>query len=126
MPCDSSYMEPNHKEYEMSKVAYLWDEINGRGKPSAQEYKAGMHPRVYNKGLPDYECDKMVRLLCDRLKSTVEFPSYSLELQIWWRDHQEADMKKLQAEMDDKKTDDEKKAALKKLSDYERKLLGVR
>jgi len=54
-----------------------------------------------------------------------QISSRSLELQTWWRDHQEHDKARLQREMKDKKDAKSRRAALKKLSPRERKLLGV-
>lgn len=120
MPCDSSYMEANGKEKELSIVACLLDELDEKPIPEKGWWQ-GYHPRVYgNTGIGD----KLVSELCSRLRD-VDVTKYSLEMQIWWRDHQEADKKRLEREILDKKLESERAAAIAKLTDYERKLLGL-
>lgn len=94
MPCDSSYMEPSTKELEMSKVATFLDEIK-KGVEPAQNNLKGFHPNIYNNNLSDSQCDALVAELC-KLCQEIDVTTYSLELQIWWRDHQAADMKRKQ------------------------------
>ncbi len=84
MPCDGSYMDPNHKEVDAARVACLLDELDG--KPIDRDYWQGYHPATYCKR---FNLDSMVAELCSKLQSVVK--QYSLEMQIWWRDHQEAD-----------------------------------
>lgn len=38
--------------------------------------------------------DKLTSELCSKLKTT-DVTKYSLELQMWWRDHQEADRNRI-------------------------------
>ena len=90
MPCDSSYMEPRGWEINLSRVYQLLDELDG-GVIDKRAWE-GYDERVYNKS--SAQLDAKVAELCKRLEG-VEYPSkYSLELQIWWRDHQAADKKK--------------------------------
>lgn len=63
-------------------------------------------------------------LLCKFCENN-DVTGHSLELQIWWRDHLEADKVKLQAQLDKAKTDKEKEVALEKLTPNERALLGL-
>ena len=58
---------------------------------------------------------------------------YSLEMQIWWRDHQKADKKRIQQELKKRqqqlKENKEKfdlNKALEKLTPYERRLINER
>lgn len=120
MPCNSDYMNPSSKEKELSRVACLLDELNG--KKWTKSSWAGYHPTVYCK-TPDG--DKLVSTLCQKLQNT-DVSKYSLEMQMWWRDHQEADKQRVKKEIEKKKTEKDKQAALAKLSSYERKLLGVK
>lgn len=62
--------------------------------------------------------------LCLRLQ-VADVTKYSLELQMWWRDHQAADKARLEHEMARKQNEEERAVALAKLTDYERKLLGL-
>ena len=120
MPCDSSHLEATHKEREMSKVACLLDELNGK-KRINRDHWGGYHPRVYNQRV---DADEMTAELCSRLQR-LDVSQCSLEMQIWWRDHQEADRSRAQAAVARAKTDKQKKAALAKLTPHERKLLGL-
>jgi hypothetical protein len=119
MPCNSDYMDASGKEIALSQVACLLDEL--RGKPINREHWRGYHPAVYNKGL---DGDSLVSELCAKLQNE-DVTKYSLEMQMWWRDHQEADAKRLEAEMQSQKSKADRQAALEKLSPYERRLLGL-
>lgn len=120
MPCDSSHLQATHKEREMSKVACLMDELDG--KKFSRDRWEGYHPRVYNQRV---DAVAMVAELCARLQE-VDVTDYSLEMQIWWRDHKEADKKRAAAAISKAKTEKQKRAALKKLTPHERKLLGLK
>ena len=84
MPCKSDYLEADGKEVELSRVACLLGEFDG--KPIDKSHWRGYHPAVYNKQV---DGDAMVSELCERLQM-VDVTKYSLEMQIWWRDHQAA------------------------------------
>src|SRR5262245_51999410 len=91
-------MNPNEYEKEMSHVLCLLDELEN-GVPEGGWQKSsnwqGYHPRVYSTFISRSTCDRLVRELCTRLQS-VDVTKYSLELQMWWRDHQEADRARLE------------------------------
>ena len=120
MPCDSSYMNATHKELEMSKVACLMDELDGKSKIERSHWE-GYHPRVYNE---DVDADAMTAELCSRLQE-VDVSDYSLEMQMWWRDHKAADKKRAEAAVAKAKTAKQRAAAINKLTPHERKLLGL-
>ena len=120
MPCDSSYLEPHSSERELSKVACLLDELDG--KEIDTHHWRGYHPRVYSQRV---DGDKMVAKLCKRLQS-VNVKDYSLEMQIWWRDHQAADKARVKEALAAAKDAKAKQAAIAKLTPHERKLLGIR
>jgi len=122
MPCRSDYMEAHQIEKDLSVVYGLLDELETGKLPS--NFGDGYDGRVYNKGLSQKHLNKKTRELCSKLKST-DVTKFSLELQIWWRDHQKVDKKRLQKEMSGKKDKEAREIALAKLSDYERKLLGL-
>lgn len=121
MPCNSDYLKPTQIELEISRVACLLDELDGR--KINKDHWDGYHPRVYNK-FDKNIADKLTKELCSRLQKD-EVSKYSLEMQIWWRDHQEADKKRLKKEIAARKTEKAKKAALAKLTPYERKILNL-
>lgn len=122
MPCDSSHMSATTKETELSKVACLLDELDG--KPIVRSYWSGYHPSIYNRPASSERADEMVAELCSRLQ-VVDVTTFSLELQMWWRDHQAIDKARIEHEMARQKSDEERQAALAKLTDYERRLLGL-
>lgn len=122
MPCNSDYMNPNDWEIEMSKVACLLDELNGL--TFNKNKFGGYHPRVYTKSISKELGDKWVEKLCSKLQKE-DVTKYSLEMQLWWRDHQAADKKRLKEERAQIKDKKKKEEALAKLTPYERKLLGL-
>lgn len=118
MPCNSDYLAANGREIELSRVACLLDELEGR-KFSKSDW-AGYHPKVYNQ---NPNGDAMVAKLCTALQ-TADVSKYSLEMQMWWRDHQKADKQRIAQEVKTAKSEAARKAALAKLTPHERKLLG--
>ncbi len=119
MPCNCDYMEASGKEKQLSRVACLLDELDG--KPLNQSHWAGYHPAVYNRNV---DGDALVEELCSRLQS-LNVKQYSLEMQMWWRDHQAADKARLEHELKRASDAAAKKAAIAKLTPYERRLLGL-
>ncbi len=119
MGCNSDYMEATGKEKAFSQVACLIDELDG--KPLNRRHWSGYHPRVYPNASGG---EALVVALCSRLQ-TVDVSTCSLEMQVWWRDHQAADKARLEAELVAEGEKIDKAAALSKLSHYERELLGV-
>jgi hypothetical protein len=121
MPCQSDYLSANHFEKEISRVACLLDEL--AGKPINHAHWNGYHPRVYGK-INKATGDLMVEELCNALQSC-DVKSCSLEMQIWWRDHQIADNERRNAELDKETARAQREAALAKLTPAERQLLGL-
>jgi len=121
MPCRSDYMDPTQFEKNLSEVYQLLDELK-TGELS-ENFGNGYDDRVYNKGLSKSHLDKKTAELCSLLKKT-DVTKYSLEMQMWWRDHQKADKERLLAERQKRQDKKEIKEALAKLTEKERKLLG--
>lgn len=98
MPCNSDYMEPNNREKDLSVIYGLLDEIKTGKLP--KNFGTGFDDRIYNKGLSKKHLDKKTEELCTKLtkKSKAAVKAYSLEMQIWWRDHQTADKKRIKKE----------------------------
>lgn len=88
MPCNSDHLEPFNRELELSRVACLLDELKGItwNKSSWNGY----HPKVYNQHISKSVADGMIAELCKKIRQ-IDVSEYSLELQIWWRDHQKVD-----------------------------------
>ena len=128
MPCKSDHMEPNKEETALSKVLAFLDEIKtGKLSPSAF---AGGHRGAYNKASKE-KMDKKTAELCGILKET-DVTKYSLEMQMWWRDHQKFDKqrkaserKRKASERKEVKHEAARKEALAKLSDKDKEALGL-
>jgi len=121
MPCNSNHMEATAMEVAASHCACLLAELNGakNWREGWDGYRTGVYGNVTREYL-----DSLTENLCKRLQA-VDVTKYSLEMQMWWRDHQAADKARLEAEQKAIETDEERKAALAKLSPYERRILGV-
>lgn len=126
MPCVSDYLNSSNLEKEMTKVVQLLDELDGK-KLNRRNFGDGYDDRVYNKGLSKIDRDKLVSTLCSKLKKIKkdDITKYSLELQMWWRDHQEADKKRIRQEKEKKEQEKIRKQALSKLTQKERDALGL-
>jgi len=118
MPCNSSYQDPTHLEVNTAKVCALLEEVKTGNLPNW--YGNGSHSSAYNCS-SDHRLDNITAQLCSKLQN-VNVTKFSLELQIWWRDHQEADTRRLKREIQECKDRD---AAISKLTPYERNLLGI-
>jgi hypothetical protein len=88
VPCNSDYMNPSKLENQLSKVCCFLDELDGR-QPALSWYE-GYHPSVYCKPISKDNADQLVKSLCEAIQK-VNIADFSLEMQIWWRDHQAAD-----------------------------------
>lgn len=122
MPCNSDYMDATQHEKNLSVVYGLLDELKAKKLP--KNFGNGYDSRIYSKNLSVEHLDEKTEELCSKLQK-VNVEKYSLEMQLWWGDHQKADKERLEAEMKLHKNEKEKKAALSKLSAHERKLLGL-
>ncbi len=125
MPCDSSYMDSTEREKALTKVVLLLDELDSKGAPSPREFNAGYDSRVYTNQPSKETADAWVRELCTRLQEVEDVTIFSLELQVWWRDHQRADKARLAAELEEQQSTADRQVAIAKLSPYERQLLGI-
>lgn len=122
MPCNSDYMNASEHEINLSVVYGLLDEIKTGKLP--KDFGTGYDSRVYCKHLSKEHLDKKTDELCSKLQK-LDVSKYSLEMQMWWRNHQEADKKRIEKELNQQKNAELKKAALSKLTKYERDLLGL-
>lgn len=124
MPCRSDYLEPTQAEIENSKVLALIDEVKTGKLP--KYFGEGSSEKVYGKTTQAI-LDKNTKKLCTALQgiSNYKIKKSSLELQIWWRDHQKMDKKHLKEDLDKIKDEKDKKKAIAKLTPREKKLLGI-
>lgn len=91
MPCNCDHLKASELEIGISRVACLLDEVK-RGKKIKKNEWDGYHPKVYNNVSRELG-DKLTEELCSFLQDK-DVTKYSLECQMWWRDHQEADKKR--------------------------------
>lgn len=104
MPCDSSHMDPLPRERELSKVLAFLEELR-TGKLNEEHFK-GYHPAAYCTSPTQKQLDDATAQLCEELRALpnpetagrVSHTNHSLELQIWWRDHQRHDAEREQRE----------------------------
>jgi hypothetical protein len=122
MPCSCAGMEPSSVSIKMSQVLCCLDEL--AGKSWEKRDWEGYHEKAYQRRFTQKDADKLVSHLCELLQQT-DVTKYSLELQMWWRDHQREDKERIERELADAELKEEKAAALAKLTTYERKLLGL-
>lgn len=122
MPCNSDYLSSSEMEKNLSVVYGLLDELNTGKLPS--NFGDGYDKRVYNKHLGKDHLDKKVSELCGKLKH-IDVTKFSLEMQMWWREHQKADKDRIRKEMARIKDEKDKQIALSKLTDREKKLLDL-
>lgn len=126
MPCNSDHMYPNPNEVIASQCLTILDELNGK-KFNKDNYK-GYHPDAYNVGITKKGCDSFTAQVCERLteiEKQQDIRKYSLELQMWWRDHKEVDKKREEKEKEKLKREKLKKKALSKLTKEEKLALGL-
>lgn len=114
MPCHVD--PPSKREIAERKLNDFLDEI-GEKSPKTEYLFLGS-----GKGRK-LSVNEMSVVLCDYCKSH-PVSGLSLELQIWWRDHQRDDARHLQEEQEVRKRAKLRAAALKKLTPAERKALG--
>lgn len=122
MPCRCDDCEPSQIEIELSKVWALAEELDTGKLP--KYYGTGKCNHPYAKDSKEV-LDICTETVCSELQKVPDITKYSLEMQIWWRNHQEADRKRIKKEIEQQKTQREKEVALNKLTPYERKLLGL-
>lgn len=122
MPCNCDYMEANNQEIELSKILALLKELKTGKLPSY--FGDGYYKEVYNKTDKNI-LNKKVEELCTKLQSINNIKEYSPEMQIWWREHRKADKIRIEKELKQIKDSKEKELALSKLTEHERKLLGL-
>ncbi|MAH32735.1 MAG: hypothetical protein CMG78_12140 [Marinobacter sp.] len=121
MPCSCDHLESTPLEKEASKLVALLDELNKKGKPKSN-FGDGYDKRVYNK-ITRAKADILIARLCGKLGRIKGIDRYSLEMQIWWRDHQASDKKKAIAKQRAARDKHDLKKALGKLTPRERALV---
>lgn len=121
---NGSHMKATKFEQEVGRVKSLLDELVGR---VFNHSKSSYHKEVYDLGITIEQADNLVAELCTKCEELgIEgIKQRSLELQIWWRDHQLADNKKAEEILENLRKQQIKHDAYKKLTAEEREILGV-
>ena len=114
MPCRSDHMEPTARERESLRVLGFHKGV-------------GLLSSHYE--IPPYgdtaNLDRQTMQLCLWCQEN-DVTKHSLELQIWWRDHQAADKKRIEREIAERKRKADRDKLISKLTEYERELLGIK
>ena len=94
MPCRSDEQEPNRIERKLSAVLCFLDELDGKSYTTSD--LSGYRKDVYCRNPSLDKLDFKTAELCGRLSKMTQnkITQCSLELQIWWRDHQALDKKR--------------------------------
>lgn len=114
MPCQCD--PPSWWEIQSERVSELLRE--SRGEPF--NHKNPHHSWRTS----EWNLDKATAALCAWCKVN-DVSRCSLEMQIWWRDHQEADRQREKKEAEDQRDRAIRQAAIAKLTVEERRALGV-
>lgn len=124
MGCKSDYLESNQGEKNLSEVLTFLEELETG--VFVKENTNGYRKDVYNRPLDEINKELEIKVpeLCSKLQN-LDTTKYSLELQMWWRDHKEADRLRLEKEMKEVMDNKLREQAISKLTDYEKKLLGL-
>ena len=101
MPCNSDHLNATELEKELSVIYALLDELH-LNLPPSNNFGNGYDKRVYDKGFSKNHLDKKTAELCGKLQNE-DVSKFSLEMQMWWRDHQKADKDRLQKEIKSKR-----------------------
>jgi hypothetical protein len=126
MPCNSDHLRSTGLEVECSRILLLLDELDGKGPPNPKSGGwDGYDKRAYSQRLDRVFADELTAELCGRISKVKDLSKYSLELQVWARDHKIADAKRKKREAEEKQKAADRKKALAKLTKAERKVLGL-
>lgn len=134
MPCRdySDNVDPDHslrqhlrgeKEKHRYRLMHLYNEVFDATEFDSDAYKEGSRPDICY----SLSNDQLAAAMCAEIRSwpSSEVKERSLELQIWWRDHKIADAERERAEREAREKQLKREAALAKLSDEDREILGV-
>ena len=128
MPCDSSYMEPNGKEKELQRTAYLLTFVYSQLEQEIPVYMVDTAKNQYARA--DFVAD-----LCAKIQSLGEEDferivyngrsKISRNLADWWERHEEADRAREAKEAAEAKKERQIEQALAKLTPKDREVLGL-
>jgi hypothetical protein len=113
-------MDANKFEINYSQVLCLLKEVK-TGKPvnpNSSDWR-GYHKKAYNFDANKQDLDQAVNQLCEQIREIGNLHAFSLELQMWWREHEAADRLRLVREQRQAEERALAETALKKLSKEE-------
>jgi hypothetical protein len=120
-------MEASWSEVTAGKLYLVHDEVFSGKRVTADTWShAGYDRRVYNQWR-DIPRDQLVQAICAELESATPetLARYSLEVQMWWRDHQAADRDRIKKEEAKAAANQARASGLAKLTPEERQALGL-
>lgn len=131
MPCRSDYMDPTKEESNRRETSEFIVFVYGQLGIETPKRIVEAAKDAYGLGV---QLDVVVEMLCESLSGLSEKDQEriiynakdktSRRLADWWEEHQEADKKRIEKELQKAKDDAERQVALAKLTPHERKLLG--
>lgn len=128
MPCQSDYTEPNLLEIECSKLYLFLGELKGvkLEKEKRDQYLDGFHPNAYcmDRTRLVKKINSMTAQLCTKMKSA-NVAACSLELQMWWRDHQALDLQREKRESAAEKAKQKKVQEISEIKSMLNKIEGA-
>lgn len=118
MPC-SDHQGPWEEEEKLklgraNAVRSFLTELDSKGRTICYHFSQKDH---------DIDCARLCAMLRDRTPE--EISKFSLELQIWWRDHKRADIARIEREQLDQKNAEIRRKALQKLTAEEKRILKL-
>lgn len=99
MPCRSDHMEPTTREKEFSVVLTFLEELK-TGELN-KDYLNGYNPPAYTQNPTQEQLNEATAQLCQEI-SEYTVTDFSLELQMWWRDHQEGEERRAKEDAEEK------------------------
>ena len=129
MPCKGPELTQDKLTIEGFKINHLLIEFETGDHVDPESYRSGEPNQdgVYSltDKLSKQDVDYLTNALCENLRHHTDISCKSLEMQMWWRDHQEEDKKRTLEELDRAIENNRRQQALGKLSNYEKRLLGL-
>lgn len=131
MPCNCDHLEPTQKEKLLRKAARLQLLVRARLKMSVPAWLRREEKNIY---ASDERCEtELCAILTglskedrDRLLYSDARDSKMRDVADWWEAHETADKARRKREREEKKTEATKKEALGKLTEKEKKALGLK
>lgn len=133
MPCNSDYLEPTQFEQKVQRTAQLLEYVISKCELPDDRRTNLIASNIYPlKSDGDYVVSKLCGILSSFDDETMERIVYDAhckvcrELATWWEEHQEADKKRLEKELQDVKDEEDRKKLLKSMSERDKMLLGIK